>query len=214
MDSAFVFTVILAVLLVVGAGGYLLHYLSVNVLDPAGKGASKKTARILARYGRVRRFKTLTDITLTVDGKTATIETMLIGYFGIFLVHTCGARGGYYGTLDGETWIISEDAQQEGGGGSRKTIPNPILEQQRAMALLRSLFSKNKLYNIPMENVVYLSSKARKSGVYITHSGELLLPGKLPGYLDRTKFDRDAGLDVGRLAELVAANSAPSVRDK
>lgn len=194
----FLLLVLLLGLIVLGALGYGWHYLSQNVLNPSGKGAVRRTTGTLSKYAAIRRFKVLSDVTLTADGKTAHVENILIGFFGILLVHTCGARGEYYGTVDGEDWIITRD-------GTRATIPNPLREQQKAMAIMRTLFSKNKLYNLPIENVVYLSSKGKKTGLFITHSGQILLPGKLAGYLGKTKFDKDTGLDVQRVAEALTS---------
>lgn len=192
------FAMVIGVVVLIG-GGFLLRYLQNNVLNPAGKGAEKITARTLTNYGRLRSFRVLRNLTLEVNGKTAYIENMLIGFFGILIVHTCGARGDFYGTVDGKDWILHQDSK-------RTTFPNPLLEQQKALAMLRSAFSKEKLYNLPMENLVVLTSRGSKTALYITHSGEILLPGKLRSYLDKTKFDKDLGLDVARIAEVVLAN--------
>lgn len=202
MDPAMIIFIALLALLVGGGLAYLWVYLRNNVLNKEGRGAEKKTARILKGFAGIRRFKVLSDVTLKADGKTAHVENMLIGFFGILIVHTLGARGEYYGTLDGENWILSREEGQQ-----RRNFPNPVLEQQRALALMRSILSKRKLYNIPMEYVVYMADKGKKTGLFITHSGEILLPGKLKGFLHKTKFEKDTGLDVNKVAEaLTSAN--------
>lgn len=192
--AGIILIVVFVVLLFLGGILYVLWYLTGNVFNPAGKGADGKTRRIMQTYAFPRRFKVLSDITLEVDGKSVYIQNMLIGFFGILMVHTLGARGEYYGSLDGKEWITSEKE-----GKNRKTFPNPILEQQRAASLMRQVFSKHKLYNIPIENIIYVSSRAKATGVFITHKNEILLSGKLKGYLQKTKFDADLGMDVEKI---------------
>lgn len=209
MDSGYLATVTILSALIAVSVGYLIYHLKINVLNSTGKGAEKKTAAILSKFGRIRGFKILSDITLEVDGKTAHIENMLIGYFGILLVTTCGRRGEYYGTLDGETWTVT-DGEAENIGTQKTVLPNPFPEQQRAIAMLRTVFSRGGVYNVPIEGVVYLSSRAKKTRLFITNAGEILLAGKLTPYLNKTKFEKDTGLDVGKLAELVAQGNASS----
>lgn len=206
MDTGYVATVSIMALLIAISVGYLIYHLRVNVLNAAGKGAEKKTAAVLRKFGVIRGFKVLSGIDLNVDGKTAHIENMLIGYFGVLLVHTCGQRGEFYGTLEGGQWTIT-DGDSEGVTTKKTTIPNPLLEQQRAMGMLRTLFSRAEIYNVPIENVVFFTSKSKKTRLFITHSGEILLPGKLAPYLNKTRFEKDAGLDVGKLADVVNRNN-------
>lgn len=205
MENSSIWGTVAVVVMLAVSVALLGRYLSVNVLNPSGKGAHRKTTRILNKFGLIRGFKTLSDIPLTLDDKTAYIENILVGYFGILLVHTCGARGEYYGTVDGESWILSQEE-----GRNRTNFPNPLLEQQKTVALLRALFAKHKLYNIPIEHIVYITSRAKKTGVFITHSGEILMPGKLSSYLAKTKFEKDTGLDVQTVVDVVTAATAPN----
>lgn len=199
MDGA-TLVILIVTGLIVGAGIiYLLVYLNNNIFNPTGKGAHRKTRGTLKQFAGIRRFKVLSDVRLEVDGKTATIENMLIGFFGVLLVHTLGARGEYYGTMDGESWHVDLN-------GKRTTFPNPVQEQKRAEALLRGIFAANKLYKIPVEHILYLTSRSRKTGLFITHGGEILMPGKLGGYLDKTRFEKDIGLDVEAVAKAIAGS--------
>lgn len=198
MDNSTVWIMIILGLVLAVSVVYLWVYLSANVLNPSGKNAYRATTRLLSRYAGIRRFKVLQNVTLSIDGKTAVVENMLIGFFGILIVHTCGARGEYYGTVDGDSWIITDDTK-------RTSIKNPLKEQQKAMALMRQVLAGNKLYNIPIENVVALTSRAKKTGLFITNTGQILMPGKLGGYLGKTKFDKDIGLDVEKIAAVFSS---------
>ncbi|MCL2056000.1 MAG: NERD domain-containing protein [Oscillospiraceae bacterium] len=190
----------IAAVLFAGAGIYVARHLLLNVLNPDGKGAHRKTAAILQKYALIRGFKVLSGVTLRFKGDAFTIENMLVGFFGILIVSTMGGRGEYYGQIDGKQW-------QRVLGDEKKSFPNPIAEQDRAVAALRGVLSAKKLYNIPIEGLVYLSSGSKKTSLYVTHGGRILLPGQLAPYLRRTKFDKDTGLDVGKIEAAVRENA-------
>jgi hypothetical protein len=195
MDIMLLFVVIVFGLALFGLL-YLVHHLRRNVLNPSGKGAARRTRGALKRYAGIRRFRVLGDVKIGLKGKTAEIENILIGFFGVLLVHTLGARGEYYGTLDGAQWSVTLNEK-------RTAFPNPVLAQQKAEALLRGVFAANQLYSIPVEHIVYLESRGKKTGFFITNSGEVLLPGKLKDYLHKAKFDVDTGLDVDKVAKAI-----------
>ncbi|MCL2034007.1 MAG: NERD domain-containing protein [Oscillospiraceae bacterium] len=188
-DTLFIFTAVclfIAVLL-------LLLYLRREMFDTRGKSAPRATARVLSQFAFLRRFKVLSNVNLG-DGLAA--ENILIGYFGILLIHTLGAKGNYYGTLSGEQWsVVLND--------KRTHLQNPVLLMQRQSAAIRTLLSKKKLYNIPIECIVYISNKSSKTTVSITNNGEILMPGKLSGYLDKTKFEKDLGLDIDQIVKSI-----------
>lgn len=174
----------------------LWRYLSREALGASGKSAYKKTARILSRFALLRGFKVLTNVKAGSGGDAVVIENMLIGYFGILLVRTLGAKGSYYGTLDSDAWTLVRDEK-------KTVVPNAVKELEKNAAVLRAVFAKEKIYNIPIESIVYMANRSKKTALYITNNGEILAPGKLGGYLDKTKFEKDAGLDVLKIAAAV-----------
>ena len=190
------FFYVFAVCVIVIFGGLGYVYLRRNILNPGGKGAENITAGTLKRFGVIRRFKVLSNVEIAHGGKSAVIENMLIGYFGILIVTTCGRRGEYYGTPDGENWIVTYKQQ-------RFTIPNPILQQQRSISILRAKFAQNKLYNIPVENLVVFTDKGKDTAVFVSGTDKILLSGKLRGYLSKSKFEQDIGLDVEQVANVL-----------
>lgn len=174
----------------------IFAYLKQEVFDASGKAAAKATRGSLSRFGVPRGFKVLSNVTLDNGGGKIVVENMLIGYFGILLIRTLGTRGEYYGTLDSESWtLVAKD--------KKHSIENPVKLLAREEAALRAVFSKNKAYNIPIDRIVYISNKSNKTAVYVTHNGELLLGGKLSSYLEKSKFEKDTGLDVKKIANIV-----------
>ena len=193
-DTLFIFT---AVCLFIAAL-LLLAYLKREMFDTRGKSAPRATARTLGRFAFLRRFKVLSNVNLG-DGLVA--ENILVGYFGVLLVSTLGAKGDYYGTLSGEQWsVVLNDKKSQ--------FQNPVLLMQRQSVAIRALLSRKKLYNIPIECIVYISSKSSKTTVSITNNGEILMPGKLSGYLDKTKFEKDLGLDVDKIVKSITGSGS------
>ena len=177
----------------------LLHtYLVCEVWDSEGKNAAGKTRSILKRYAMLRNFKVLSNLQFETERGTIEVENVLIGFFGILIVHTCGMRGEYYKDATGEKWTVVS-------GVFRKSIENPHLQQQKAIAAMREIFAKNKIYKIPFEKVVFISSRSKKTAILIPASDELVLPGRLSSYLDKERFDNDANVDVEQLAGILEA---------
>lgn len=174
----------------------LFAYLRQEVIDVSDKSAAKATRGILSRFGLPRGFKVLSNVVLTDGSGETSIENMLIGYFGILLIRTLGTRGEYYGTLDSESWTLAAKDKKH-------VLENPVKRLEREEAALRAIFSKNKIYNVPIERLVYVSNKSGKTAVYVTHSGEILSAGKLSSYLEKSRFEKDAGLDVKKIASVV-----------
>ena len=175
----------------------LLHrYLTREVWDAEGKNAVKQTRRILKRYAALRRFKVLKNLCFETDRGSVEVETMLVGFFGILLVHTCGARGEYYCDSTGSKWTIVS-------GSARKSFENPLNQQQKAIVAMREIFAQNKVYKISMDKTVYISSSSKKTAVFIPSSNEVALPGRLRAYMDKEKFDVDNNVDVEQLVAIL-----------
>lgn len=165
----------------------------------AKHGVLRSTTKTLSRYAGLRKYKTLSDLYVAHDGKTVYLENMLVGPFGILLLTTFESSGSYYGTVDAATWLRKDSDQSTRG----TNIPNPLKEQEEAMLLLRSLFSKNKIYNVPIENHLCFPAQSKNVNVYVTNSGEILMPGKLGALLQRERFEYDNGVDAAQICELI-----------
>ena len=172
-------------------------YLAREFINPKGKNAYKKTAGILARFALPRGFKVLKNVQIGTNDKSIIAENILIGYFGILIVRTLGAKGSYYGTLESDKWSIVRDEK-------KAYLPNAVLQLKQDEAAVRAVFANKNIYNIPIEYVVYMTNKSNKTQLHITNSGEILTPGKLGGYLNKTKFEKDAGIDVKKIASVLS----------
>ena len=182
------------------AGIIALLYYFLHVRNTEGAGAVERTTRLLRRFAVMRRYQVLSNVCFTYKGRDYKIENMLIGYFGILLVHTLGGRGSYYGQMDGDQWqrVLEKD---------KNVFPNPIKQQEEAIMALRGIFAQNKVYNVPVERIVVLTDTSKKTMMYISHGGQILMPGKLKGMLNKSKYENDAGVDVARVAQVITENS-------
>ena len=182
------------------AGIIALLYYFLHVRNTEGAGAVERTTRLLRRFAVMRRYQVLSNVRFTYKGRDYKIENMLIGYFGILLVHTLGGRGSYYGQMDGDQWqrVLEKD---------KNVFPNPIKQQEEAIMALRGIFAQNKVYNVPVERIVVLTDTSKKTLMYISHGGQILMPGKLKGMLNKSKYENDAGVDVARVAQVITENS-------
>ena len=175
---------------------YGLWMLKVNILNPDGRGCEKKTARTLKRFALLRGFKVFSDVQFSHKGIEFHVENMLVGHFGILMINTLGGRGAYYGQLDGKTWQFVTDKKRE-------SLPNLATLQDDTIMALRGVLSQNKVYSVPMEALIVLTNRSKKTQMHITNDGRIFLPGKLKPYLDKTKFEKDAGVDIGKIAEVI-----------
>lgn len=169
--------------------------------------AQKHTASILKRFALTRGFRVLSGLELNVDGKTCPTENILIGYFGILVVKTLGERGEYFGETNDRSWTLIQ-GRTEDSPGEKIVIPNPLAQMQRTTVAIRTLLVKNGMAKVPVESVVYIADKSKNTFVYVKHDDNIQLPGKLPRYLNREKFEVDTGLDIQKVEQLLTANAS------
>lgn len=196
-DTATILVSAVLILIALLALLQFVWFLRVNVFNPQGKGAWKRTTRTLRRFALLRQFQVLDHVGLRDEEGAMEIENMLIGYFGILIVTTLGARGTYYGMPDSQEWSVVL-------GDKKQVFPNPIKQQKRQIAALRTLFTNHNIYKVPIERVIYFTNRSGKTEINVTDDGSMMLPGKLSGYLDRSWFEKDAGIDVKKLAALAS----------
>jgi len=197
IDSTTLWLAILCAVILVCAVFFFIRHLRINVLNPTGKGEWKKCNRTLSRFALLRRYKVLDHVELRLGGERIVVENMLVGCFGILLVETMGMRGSYYGTASAPQWTLAKDDFH------KESFPNPLLTQQRQIAALRELFAEKAIYKVPIEGVVVFTNKSNKTEVLVSGVSNLLMPGKLGGYLQQDRFEKDLGVDEEKLCALL-----------
>lgn len=187
------------VLLIVGA--LLLRRYSLHRKGIYGK---QRVTAILRKYALLRYFKVLTDLEIPTGSNGSQkirIENVLVGFFGLLVVASIDRKGEFYGKRADKSWTYMLNGEKN--AQSRETIPNPIVQNQEALAALREIFSKEKVYNIPMEAIVVVAGNAKRTKLFVSNCPEMFYLKELTKYLAKSKFDKDSQVDVEKLSELL-----------
>ena len=161
-----------------------------------------KVSRLLKQMAPLRSWKVLDDVTLRDGEEEATLSHVVIGPFGVVLVQDVYQDGSIYGDLDSEEWVVS-DEDSEGNSNGKIRIPNPVLSCRKAEAMFRKKLSDAKIYKISVDSVVV---KTLKQVSYITGGKGVVLSRKeLKEMLSNSKYEKDAGVQIEAIAELLKA---------
>lgn len=152
---------------------------------------------LLRKFGVIRNYRILRDVKVSVNGRTAQIDHMLIGFFGILFVSTLNDTAEYYGTAKEKTWTKITPA-------GRVQMENLELKNQRDIDVVREIFSKHGVYNIKMEGAVVFCGNRNKSLMGITGSSTLMDFRTFKAYLYKSKFEKDNDVDVPALEKLIS----------
>lgn len=188
-----------AIILLAPTTALIWHYFAhVRVKKPAYYG--KQVQKILKRYALIHKYKVLKDISFQSGKKTAELPHVLLGSFGVLIVTTLDKRGFYYGNAKDRTWIYDNSK-------TRVEIPNPYLKTQKAIEVMRDLFSKNEIYSVPIEQIIVYDSYVKKSLCFVDNAVTTIRLSKLKGYLQKEKYEKDNGVNVEKVSAFLSANA-------
>lgn len=157
-------------------------------------GERLHVTNILRQFSSIRSFKVMRDITLTDGARSVHVDNILVGFFGLLFLNVQVEKADYYGDEKGETWsFMKKDIKTR--------FPNPLLQGETAMEIVRSGFAKKNIYRVPMEQVVVFSTSFRKTGLYVKDTLPIVNVRKLHAFLDKTRFGKDNNMDVEQLVE-------------
>ncbi len=177
--------ILLAVLLLVAAA-----WMKKRKLQKLGKEGEKQVSRILRRYARLRSYKVIDDLYLPLYDKTTQIDHVLIGFFGILVVETKNLKGEIYGEPKKKDWLHIV-------GGKRRSLYNPLLQNQTHIDCIRYLCGKENLYNLNIESLVVFTQ--RKSTLYLPNNLPIIRVERLRRFLRQPRFQQDHNFDVEQI---------------
>lgn len=212
MNITVVIVFLITMILSVGALFYLVRYMRINRWNARGKGAEKTTKRTLKRYALTRNFKVLTDVVIRHDDQLIDVEAVLVGFFGVLLVQTCGARGEYYGKIEDENWVFVLDDKKD--LDIREPMKNPLFLQRKAIQGLRQEFANRRIYNVDIDQAVVIGNSSRKTAVFVTQEDLLFTRKEFKAYLKRVKFDKDLGINVEDVSRAIEEHSQRNLTEK
>ncbi len=180
------------------AGGFLW----LRLAGRNEKGAHRRISAALRRFASLRGYRVLDNLTLQTEKGPLQADHLLVGYFGILVVSDLCQSGDYYGKIDDPTWACNTRGTEENPGVRKGSVPNPLPEHRRFIEQMRSIFSKNGVYNISIDSLVVAADP--RTTLYITGRGDRVLTlGELRGFLGKNKYSQDNGLDVEKLCKLL-----------
>lgn len=143
------------------------------------------------RFARSNSFKFISPAIVSTNGRTANLDALVVGYFGVLGVKEFGYNGEIYGSATEEEWL------QKNGEDERTYFPNPIRQAALDVRVLRDVLFESKLKNVPVEVVaVFCNKKAqlalpRQTGHYTYKDFKTLL--------SKEKYMGDTGLDLEKV---------------
>ena len=178
-----IFAVIAVVLVALAV--VLLWYLRKSMLFSKGNYGKKTVKSILNRYAISRNYKVLENVQLQLDGKTQTIDFVLVGFFGLLFVSALQGEGDFYGDLK-----------------------EPVLEMDKKVDLFRRLMSQKKVYNLKIDTAVVVVGTKSEVPMYLSHMGEeniVMTVKDFKRFLEKEKFEKDNNVDVAAIAQTIAS---------
>ena len=170
-------------------------------LEKKSEVTRKGISRALRSMAPLREWKVLDGVTLADKKGEVTADHLVIGPFGVLVLTDIHRPGGHYGELKDEEWVLSTGGEDK-PETMRARVENPVRRGERFVAAFRALLTAAEIYNVPVELLCPITQK--KAEVYVTGASALTVDcGRLRETLSREKFQKDNGVDVGRIAALV-----------
>lgn len=148
--------------------------------------------RVLKQYAARNGFRVLGPVTFTRNGRTAHLDGVLLGWFGVLGVKAFGYNGQVYGNPREAQWLWA-------CADRRESFPNPAEECALAARLMREALMKAGI-RTPETEAVYVFTDP-KVELAIPANANAMKTADLRAYLRREKFRADKGYEVDQLYE-------------
>jgi len=167
----------------------------------------RRVSRALRSYAGLRRFAVLDNITFELRGKPCTADHVMVGFFGVLFVGDLVLKGDYYGELDGETWVCNTPAKEDDFAVRVGAEPNPLLSGRACMEAARDLCARSGIYSLQMDCIAV---NAHSKGMFLVTGGKdcTFNLRTLRGYLQRSWFSQDNGVDVQKVVRALTGGQA------
>lgn len=174
-----------------------------NVRNHHSERTKKDIAKTLRSMAPLREWKVLEQVAVTDrKGKDHTVDHLVIGPFGVLALTDIHRRGGYYGELRDEEWVISTGGENQ-VETLRVKIPSPVKNNEGFVAAFRELLTAGKVYNIPVEALCPITQTQVE--VFVTGAqSQVVEPKRLREVLSRQKYQKDNGVDTEKILALLS----------
>lgn len=148
--------------------------------------------KLLKSFAARSQSRVLGPVTLKKGDKTAQLDGVLVGYFGVLGLKTFGYNGQVYGTPKDAHWLWVS-------ANKRENFDNPIEECALAARIMREALMNAGVRNPDCEATYVFT--APKLELCIPRSVGAMTLKELKSYLRKEKFHADKGYDLDVLCK-------------
>ncbi len=182
------------------AAGFIAWYLMKNLRFTKGNYGKQTVKSILKRFAFPRKYKVLENVSMELDGKTQTIDFVIVGEFGLLFVSALQGKGDFYGDFTEEYWSFVDNEK-------KVRFLNPVKEMDKKLDMFRRLMAKKKVYNLKIESAVVIVGSKADAPMYLSHVGKeniVMTVNQFKKLLEKEKFEQDNNIDVAAVTDVLS----------
>ena len=137
---------------------------------------------------------------MELDGKTQTIDFVMVGEFGLLFVSALQGKGDFYGDFTEEYWSFVDNER-------KVRFLNPVKEMDKKLDMFRRLMAKKKVYNLKIESAVVIVGSKADAPMYLSHVGKeniVMTVNQFKKLLEKEKFEQDNNIDVAAVTDVLS----------
>lgn len=173
-----------------------------NIRNNFSERTKRDIGKTLRSMAPLREWQVLDDVSITDrKGRTFTADHLVIGPFGVLAFTDIHRRGGYYGELRDEEWVISTGGESK-AETLRMKVPSPVRNNEQFVAAFREKLTAGEIYNVQVEALCPITQSQVQ--VFVTGADAMVVEkGRLRETLSRQKYQKDNGVDTQKIAALL-----------
>lgn len=182
------------------AAVFIAWYLMKNLRFTKGNYGKQTVKSILKRFAFPRKYKVLENVSMELDGKTQTIDFVMVGEFGLLFVSALQGKGDFYGDFSEEYWSFVDNEK-------KVRFLNPVKEMDKKLDMFRRLMAKKKVYNLKIESAVVIVGSKADAPMYLSHVGKeniVMTVNQFKKLLEKEKFEQDNSIDVAAVTDVLS----------
>ena len=182
------------------AAVFIAWYLMKNLRFTKGNYGKQTVKSILKRFAFPRKYKVLENVSMELDGKTQTIDFVMVGEFGLLFVSALQGKGDFYGDFTEEYWSFVDNEK-------KVRFLNPVKEMDKKLDMFRRLMAKKKVYNLKIESAVGIVGSKADAPMYLSHVGKeniVMTVNQFKKLLEKEKFEQDNNIDVAAVTDVLS----------
>lgn len=194
------YVIILIAVVAFCAAVFIAWYLMKNLRFTKGNYGKQTVKSILKRFAFPRKYKVLENVSMELDGKTQTIDFVMVGEFGLLFVSALQGKGDFYGDFTEEYWSFVDNEK-------KVRFLNPVKEMDKKLDMFRRLMAKKKVYNLKIESAVVIVGSKADAPMYLSHVGKeniVMTVNQFKKLLEKEKFEQDNSIDVAAVTDVLS----------